>query len=182
MRFSALQVYSPMSALVALLSFRQATPFVYSNLQVGLDLTLPSALNQDTLISGVPPTWHFRHTASPAVTSMGSRNSTKYAGSEIKTKKQKNPNSNTRKRLCEAWHLLVNAGTAQTIWSCYWHNLVVWTEHVTHTEERFFKCMLHVLVACVPFINTWTSEALVNNFIVFCSFVFVAFLMSLNAL
>ena len=56
MRFSALQVYSPMSALVALLSFRQATPLVYSNLHVGLDRTLPSALNQDTLISGVPAT------------------------------------------------------------------------------------------------------------------------------
>lgn len=143
MRFSALQVYSPMSALVALLSFRQATPFVYSNLQVGLDLTLPSALNQDTLISGVPPTWHFRHTASPAVTSMGSRDSMKYAGSEIK---QTN-NSNTSQRLFEAWHLLVDAGTAQTIWRCYWHNLIVRTEHVTHSEERFLKCMLHVLIA-----------------------------------
>lgn len=79
--FSALQVYSPMSALVALLSFRLATPFEYSNLQLELDRTLPSALNQDTLISGVPATWHFRHTASPAVTSMGSRDSTKYGGS-----------------------------------------------------------------------------------------------------
>lgn len=87
MRFSALQVYSPMSAFVALLSFRQATPFEYSNLQVGLDLTLPSALNQDTLISGVPATRHLRHTASPAVTSMGSRDSTKYAGSAAKKKK-----------------------------------------------------------------------------------------------
>lgn len=83
-RFSALQVYSPMSALVALLSFRQATPFEYSSLQVGLDRTLPSALNQDTLISGVPATWHFRHTASPVVTSMGSRDSTKYGGSVVK--------------------------------------------------------------------------------------------------
>lgn len=89
MRFSALQVYSPMSALVALLSFRQATPFEYSNLQVGLDLTLPSALNHDTLISGVPATWHFRHTASPAVTSMGSRGSTKYAGSAVKERRRR---------------------------------------------------------------------------------------------
>lgn len=82
MRFSALQVYSPMSALVALLSLRQATPLEYSSLQVGLDLTLPSALNQDTLISGVPATWHFRQTASPTVTSIGSRFSTKWGGSE----------------------------------------------------------------------------------------------------
>lgn len=89
MRFSALQVYSPMSALVALLSFRQAMPFEYSNLQVGLDLTLPSALNQDTLISGVPATWHFRHTASPAVTSMGSRGSMKYAGSGVKERRRR---------------------------------------------------------------------------------------------
>lgn len=81
MRFSALQVYSPISVLVALLSFRQATPFEYSSLQVGLERTLPSALNQDTLISGVPATLHFRQTASPAVTSMGSRVSTKYGGS-----------------------------------------------------------------------------------------------------
>lgn len=90
MRFSVLQVYSPMSAFVALLSFRQATPFEYSSLQVGLDLTLPSALNQDTLISGVPATRHFRHTASPAVTSMGSRGSTKYAGSANQKKAFKN--------------------------------------------------------------------------------------------
>ena len=81
MEFSALQVYSPMSALPALLSFRQAVPRLNSSLQVALERTFPSALNQNTLISGVPPTWHFRHTASPVVTSIGSRDSTKYGGS-----------------------------------------------------------------------------------------------------
>lgn len=77
MLFSALHVYSPISALAALLSFKQAIPLEYSILQVGLDLTFPSALNQATFISGVPPTWHFKQTASPAVTSIGSKFSMK---------------------------------------------------------------------------------------------------------
>lgn len=82
MLFSALQVYSPMSALEALANFKQATPFEYSILQVGEDRTLPSPLNQETLMSGVPPIWHLRQTASPAVTSIGSKHSIKNGGSK----------------------------------------------------------------------------------------------------
>lgn len=77
MLFSALHVYSPISASAALLNFKQAMPLEYSILQVGEDLTFPSALNQATLMSGVPPTWHFKQTASPAVTSIGSKFSMK---------------------------------------------------------------------------------------------------------
>lgn len=82
MLFSALHVYSPMSAFVTLASFKQAVPLENSILQVGEDRTLPSALNQDTLISGVPLIWHFRHTASPTVTSIGSKRSIKKGGSK----------------------------------------------------------------------------------------------------
>lgn len=82
--FSALHVYSPMSALEVLLIFRQATPFENSILHMAEDLSFPSALNQDTLISGVPPIWHFKQTASPAVTSIGSNCSIKYGGSRVK--------------------------------------------------------------------------------------------------
>lgn len=82
MLFSALHMYSPMSAFVTLASFRQAVPLENSILQVGEDRTLPSALNHDTLISGVPSIWHFRHTASPTVTSIGSKRSIKKGGSK----------------------------------------------------------------------------------------------------
>lgn len=82
MLFSALQVYSPISAFEAFVNFKQAVPFENSILQVGEDRTLPSPLNQDTLISGVPAIWHFRQTASPAVTSIGSKLSIKQGGSK----------------------------------------------------------------------------------------------------
>lgn len=88
MLFSALQEYSPMSALEALANFKQAAPLEYSILHVGEDRTLPSPLNQETLMSGVPPIWHFRQTASPAVTSIGSKLSIKNGGSKKSHKHQ----------------------------------------------------------------------------------------------
>lgn len=102
MLFSALQVYSPVSALETLANFKQAMPLEYSTLQFMEERTLPSPLNQETLISGVPPILHFRQTASPVVTSIGSKVSIKYGGS-----KKLQQHTSCLHKACMNWSVLI---------------------------------------------------------------------------
>lgn len=75
--FSALQMYSPPSNLVVLLSFKVATPAVKASEQRSDWRSFPPALNQDTEISGVPSMTHLSSNESPSLISTDSILSTK---------------------------------------------------------------------------------------------------------
>lgn len=85
MRFSALQMYSPRSNLVVLLSFKVATPAVKASEHRLDSRSFPPALNQDTEISGVPSMRHRSNNESPSLISTGSILSTKHGRSAVTT-------------------------------------------------------------------------------------------------